>query len=213
MSDCVPMGLRLLAGGMEFPWPLALLQEDESVGDTDRSLEAELAARVKQDPDQFLVLYERYYERILNFLYRQTGDRETAEDLTSQTFLSAFEHLSAARRHVNFRPWIYTIATNACRSHGRRGRRWMQRIPVLGRMRLAEAARDANRDIQRDDLAIVARQLLLGLPGKYRDALILRFDEELSYVEIGEILGVSAVGARTRVMRGLRQLRKRLEGS
>jgi RNA polymerase sigma-70 factor (ECF subfamily) len=207
------MGFRLAAGAMEFPWPLALVGEDEPAGEIERSLEAEFAADVHQDPDQFLILYERYYERILNFLYRQTGDRETAEDLTSQTFLSAFEHLSAARRHVNFRPWIYTVATNACRSHARRGRRWVQRIPILGRMRLAEAARDATRDIQRDDLAVVARDLLLRLPGKYRDALMLRFDEELSYAEIGEILGVSAVGARTRVLRGLRQLRKRLEGA
>jgi len=211
MTDRLFLEWRPVAAAMEFPWPLALLREEDAERQEDLASEADLAARVHQDPDQFLVLYENYYERILNYLYRKTGDRDTAEDLTSQTFLSAFEYLSAARRRVNFRPWIYTIATNACRSHGRRGRRWTQRIPILGRMRLADSFRDARDDADRNDLAKAARFLLFHLPGKYRDALILRFDEELSYAEIAEILGLSQVGARTRVMRGLQRLRKGLE--
>ncbi len=196
-----------------FAWPLVLHRDDEAEGGPVRSFEADLAARVHEDPEQFLVLYERYYERILSFLYRKTGDRDTAEDLTSETFLSAFEDLSGARRRVNFRPWIYTIATNAWRLHARRGRRWLQRIPLLGRMRLEREVGDGKDEAGRNDLAVAARSHLLRLPERYREALILRFDEELSYAEIAEILGISSVGARTRVMRGLRLLRKGLEGS
>lgn len=191
---------------------LASMAATDSTPAVDRLREEEslLAARVAQDPHAMQVLYERYYPRILNYLYRRTMDRDLAEELTSQTFLQAFDALRRREQSaIRVCPWLYRIATNAHVSHARS-------LGVL-RRRLADIAwqwlaSGTNRLRQPDRAAATREEItrlrdgLAALPEKYRSVLLLRFDEELSTMEIAEVLGLTPPTVRKRIERAIKHL-------
>jgi len=192
----------------------------------------ELARRVHKDPDWFLPLYRRYYDRILNYSYRRTQDRETAQDLTSQTFLAAFEYLrrkpyrasargyqtsaapvSDSNSRNGFRAWLYRIATNAQTTHWRKSARWLRNLPGI-RGHFGDRVHEpfAQRS-EEDERAFRVRKALGSLPEKYRVVVQLRYDEELTFEEIGAILGLAQGSVRSRISRALELMRKRLTKS
>lgn len=81
----------------------------------------QLAAAAQVDPQAFTPLYERYLGRIYRFCYNRLGDRQAAEDATSEVFLQALAHLPAYHSG-NFGAWLYTIARNVVIAHYRRRR-------------------------------------------------------------------------------------------
>ena len=172
--------------------------------------ERALAREVSRHPESFQVLYDRYYERILNFFYRRVSERETAEDLTSQTFLSALEHLARTEREVHFRPWIYRAATNAWLSHERRRARWGERLlGELGRYLLSKPVSTPDHALSTAERMELLRKALMGLPPRYREPLLLRYDEELSDSEIAQTLEMPPGTVRSLISRGLEILRRR----
>ena len=172
----------------------------------------ELARRVYSDRDQFMALYERYYDRILNFLYRRTLNLDEAQDLTSRTFLQAFEALCTREHRVAFRPWLYRIATNLHTSQVRRAIRWAVRVGEVGFRELRRAVRTPNEAALANEDATRVRNALQRLPEKYHLPLILRFDEEMGYAEIAAILHLTESGTRSRVARGLHLLEREMRG-
>src|SRR5690606_1576172 len=64
----------------------------------------------------FNVLVDRYQTRLLNFVYRTTGDRERAEDLVQETFIRVYRHLHRFDQSKKFSTWIYTIASNLAKN-------------------------------------------------------------------------------------------------
>ena len=72
----------------------------------------DLIEQAKSDPDAFGELYERYYNRILNYIYRRMPDVKIAEELTSNTFYNVLRALPKYRQKRSFHAWIYRIATN-----------------------------------------------------------------------------------------------------
>jgi len=172
--------------------------------------ECALAREVSRRPESFQVLYDRYYERILNFFYRRVRERAIAEDLTSQTFLSALEHLARANREIHFRPWIYRVATNAWLSHERRRTRWGERfLGELGRYLFSQAIPTPDHALSTAERMELLRKALMGLPVRYREPLLLRYDEELSDSEIAQTLEMSPGTVRSLISRGLAILRRR----
>src|SRR5688572_1947314 len=69
--------------------------------------------RSKKNSRAFSELYEKYFDRIFNFIYRQTDDEDLAADLCSQTFLNVLKNVDRYEfRGVPFSAWLYKIATN-----------------------------------------------------------------------------------------------------
>src|ERR1044072_3989455 len=80
--------------------------------------------RSKKDTKAFSELYEKYFDRIFNFIYRQTDDEDLAGDITSQTFINALNHLSSYQfRGLPFSAWLYRIARNEINKHYRKNKR------------------------------------------------------------------------------------------
>ena len=173
--------------------------------------ERALAREVHRRPERFEILYARYYDRILNFCYRRVRERSLAEDLTSQIFLSAMEYLTRNARDVHFRPWLYRVATNAWLSHerarSRRAERWMSELHRW--MHAAPTAVPADALARGERLELV-RGALMALAVRYREPILLKYDEELSDAEIGLALGLTPAGVRSRLSRGLALLRRRV---
>ncbi len=141
---------------------------------------------------------------IVGWLYRQTGDREAAADLSAEVFAAA---LIYARR---YRPqsgsvglWLLGIARNKLRESARR-----RRVEASARRRLGlEPVALTDLDLER----VEEMALLDGLPADQRAALVGRVLDERTYAELSERLDCSELVVRQRVSRGLRSLRSQME--
>jgi len=90
---------------------------------TDAEIRQEYAIleKAKKNPKAFGELYEKYFDRIFHFIYRQMDDEDVTADLTSQTFLSVLKHLDRYQfRGVPFSAWLYKIASNEVNKYYRK---------------------------------------------------------------------------------------------
>jgi RNA polymerase sigma-70 factor (ECF subfamily) len=175
---------------------------------TDESALVELA---KADPDAFGLLYERYIDKIYNYVYYRTGNHHDAEDLTAKVFFQALNHIPRyVQRGAPFSSWLYRIAHNLVANwHRDRSRR-----QVVSLDRLASVARQgedgpfehAAQSEQRDELLTAIRRL----PGDRQQLLILKFVERLPNAEIGQIMGRSEGAIKSLYHRTLVALRQEL---
>jgi len=148
----------------------------------------EILARASQgDRDAFGLLYERYIDRIFNYVYYRTGNVNDAEDLTARVFQRAMNHIvSYTDRGVPFSAWLYRIAHNLV-ANWHRDRSRKQEIP------LSDAPLVAHGDAPESSLVHTQQQeallkLIRDLPAERQTLLILKFVEHLSNAEIGEIM-------------------------
>ncbi len=164
------------------------------------------------DATAFDEVYQRYGEMVFNIALRLAGDREEAADLTQETFLRIYRHLAGFRGRSSLKTWIYRIAVNCCRSRLRR-RDWNvrreppERLAELVDGRAGPESRAATREL-REQLEGAVRRL----PVPFREAVVLRDVQGLSYDEIARVLGVRIGTVRSRIARGRERLRLLLEG-
>lgn len=76
-----------------------------------------IVAAARRNPEAFAPLYRKYSTPIYRWCYRETGDAESAADLTAQTFVQALQNLQRyqPQQQASFRSWLYTIARNLIR--------------------------------------------------------------------------------------------------
>ena len=170
--------------------------------------EEEVLSRASQgDRDAFGLLYERYIDRIFNYVYYRTGNVHDAEDLTARVFQRAMNHIhNYTDRGVPFSAWLYRIAHNLVANwHRDRSRR--QEIP-LNDLPVIQSRED------RPETTLVHTQeqeallkLIRQLPPERQTLLILKFVEDLSNAEIGEIMGRSEGAVKSLYHRTLLALR------
>lgn len=174
--------------------PLAAAPADPIRDARSHGADAALVAAFKGgDVRAFDALCARYGQPIFGYIYRSVGDPALAEELTQDVFLKAFLHLRRTATETIFKAWIYRIATTTCLDAHRAAAR--RPIPVHDEEELAlmadrEASDPEQQLIQREQRHAV-RRTLDALPAHYRQALILRQLQGLSYAEIGEALGIS----------------------
>lgn len=161
------------------------------------------------DSDAFGKLYDAYLERIYRFIYFRVEDQQTAEDITSQVFLKAWENLG--RFHIGGTPflaWLYTIAHNAVIDHYRTRKVTAAlddvRLSDPGHAEWVENAIDFSVEMES------IKSALSTLTGDQRQVLLLKFIDEMSNEEIAQHLGKREGAIRALQMRGLKALAKRL---
>jgi len=158
-------------------------------------------------------------------LYRLTTDAEEARDLTQETFLRAYQSVSRFRGEADLKTWIYRIAVNQARNRWRWWRRRRRDVTVSldatgerGEQPLAASLRNEDAvDPEAETLAHERenrlREALLSLRRAYREAVILRDVEGLSYEEVAATLQINIGTVKSRIARGRLELRRKLEGS
>jgi RNA polymerase sigma-70 factor (ECF subfamily) len=164
------------------------------------ALEAALIDQLRrQEADAFTVVYERHKTQIYNYLYRLSGNRELADDLTHDTFLSAYESLPKLRPDSNITPWLYRIASNRFRDFLRR-KRVISWLPWGDTPREeASLATHGGEDALPEREAV---QAALGqMKPEYAMCLVLRLAEGFSSEETARILGVTPEAVRMRLSR------------
>ena len=162
--------------------------------------------RAKKNPQAFGELYEKYFDRIFNFVYRQTDDEDLTADLTSQAFLIALKNVNRYQfRGVPFSAWLYKIASNEINKHYRKQKQ--TKVFSIEEVRIRELMEQADEEYNEE---IIKRLMnfLNELPTEMLQVLELRFFEDKDFNEIAFILDITESGAKMRTYRALDRLRK-----
>jgi RNA polymerase sigma-70 factor (ECF subfamily) len=171
--------------------------------------EYEVIDRSRKDPTAFGSLYEKYFDRIFNFIYTQTDNEDLTADLCSQTFLIALGNIHKFQfRGVPVSAWFYKIASNEVNKHYRKIK--SQKTYSLEEVRLRELFSREEEDYSEEAL-IKLLKLMKELPSDMLEVLQLRFFEEKDFKEIAFILDITESGAKMRTYRALDRLRKEFQ--
>src|SRR5947209_3000998 len=159
----------------------------------------------RQEADAFAFIYEQHKDQIYNYLYRLSGSRELADDLTHDTFLSAYESLPRLRPDSNVAPWLYRIASN-------RFRDFLRRKKVIAWMPWGDNARhEAQLACDGEEVGLpereAVRRALDTMKPEYAMCLVLRLGEGFSSEETARILNISPEAVRMRLSRARHMFR------
>jgi RNA polymerase sigma-70 factor (ECF subfamily) len=173
------------------------------------------AAVVRQvlegDVDAFAILVDRYSNRYARFAVHMVGNREDAEEALQDAFVRAYRSLAQYREQERFSAWLYQILVNQCRTAAAKRRRRDDTFPDVdpAELHLADAASpDASDALPlRDRL----ERALAQLPPDQREAVVLKYTEDLSYEDMAAITGAGVSALKMRVKRAFARLRELLE--
>ena len=173
------------------------------------SSDVELADRHRYgDEAAFEEVHERFASMVYGLCLRMSGDSTRAQDLSQDVFLRIFRSLGRFRGRSSLRTWVYTVTLNHCRSRlGRKRLRTESLELETGERALQDPCRDPEDLTVAHDTGKVVSEALLHLPTRFREAVVLRDIEGLSYAEIASVLGIRIGTVRSRIARGRDQLR------
>jgi RNA polymerase sigma-70 factor (ECF subfamily) len=177
---------------------------------TDETL---IAAFQAGDLSAFDVLVHRWERKIHGAIYRVLGSEDDARDLCQEAFLKAYRALPSFKGEARFSSWLYQIAINLCRDRMRRrkGRTLVSLDQVENGTTLGAHGPSALDLVEERDLARRVAAAVASLPEEQREVLVLKEYQGLTFLEIAETLELPISTVKTRLYRGLGQLRARLE--
>lgn len=160
---------------------------------------------LRGDVESFRLLVDRHHAHCLRLATHLLGDADDAEDAVQESFVRAFRYLGRYREQDRFRAWLLRIVVNQCRTRSAKAQRFVSFDTE--RYDVTDGEHDENEHpVDRQaDLAIA----LSHLPADQREALVLRFAEDLSYEEISALTGVGISALKMRVQRAIDRLRAR----
>ncbi len=158
------------------------------------------------DAQHFNELYELNFGKIYNFIYFRTHHKETAEDLTSKTFIKAWGNIDKFDAEKgSFSTWIYAIARNNIIDHFRKTKNQGEIVNIDLMLDISSPENIANNTELKDQLEKV-KEYLKTLPDEQRDIVIMRIWDELSYKEIAGILSKSEASCKMSFYRTMEKL-------
>jgi RNA polymerase sigma-70 factor, ECF subfamily len=162
------------------------------------------------DQSAFAKLYNEYAEHIQRFVFFKVSDRDMVEELVNLIFTKTFQYLLKNKEIENFRALLYQITRRTVVDFYRsRGRQVLSLDEILEKDYTEQANLDDKIDIKLDLEKI--KEALNIIPDHYREALILRFVEELSFKEIAKMVNQKEATVRMVVHRGLIEIKKVLQ--
>jgi RNA polymerase sigma-70 factor (ECF subfamily) len=168
-----------------------------------------LVEAAKKDPTRFAELYELNFTRVYAYVVRRVGDRDAAQDLTSDVFHKALANLHSFEwRGVPFAGWLLKIAGNMIVDRSKRGGKEVtgQELPDL-------PAPDTRPKLEQADESARLFRLVDQLPPDQRRVIGMRFADEKSIREIAQALGRTEGAVKQLQFRALQNLRARMEGA
>jgi len=154
---------------------------------------------------EFEKLYDSYFEKIYRFIYYRTGHKETAEDITSQTFIKALEKIQGFDLgRGTFSAWIYCIARNKVIDHYRTRKSELDISGVWG------LGKDPNPDIEARNRLREVENYLKKIKKEQREIILMRVWDGLSYKEIAEITGKSEANCKMIFSRSIGKLKEEI---
>lgn len=144
-------------------------------------------------------LIKRYYAAILRYCKWHCSSLEKAEDLTQETFLKLFRNLEQYEGKKKFKAYLYTIANRLCIDESRKAQ-----VYFLDDEEIVKECTEMFQIEDRDEIQYLLRKL----SPEQKEAVILRYGEQLSYMEIAKVMGCNLRTAQSRVRNALKIMRK-----
>ncbi len=166
-----------------------------------------LVRDAKDDPVAFGRLYDIYVQPVYRYLYSRVGTTHDAEDLTSQTFLAALEHLPRYRERGQFAAWLFRIARSKALDHFRRNRYEFD----LEAAETSVGGGDALVQVIQGEEINRLRLLIRNLNAEEQDLIRLRYVAELTFAEMADLLGKREEAVKQSTYRLLARLKGQME--
>ena len=160
----------------------------------------------------FEELVRRYQRPISAYVYRMVGDYEAALDLTQEIFMKVYGSLARYRSEFKFSTWIYKIAHNAAVDHLRRNSSREQSI-VKGpegdqyELPIESGKLSPELESEKRERRLEIETVVRSLPAAYRELIILRHSQDLTYEEIVEVTGLPLGTVKNRLFRAREMMR------
>ena len=177
---------------------------------TDRDLVASAVSGVE---GSFEELVRRYQRPISAYVYRMVGNYESALDLTQEIFIKVYNSLNRYRSEFKFSTWIYKIAHNAAVDHLRRTATREQSLVVGSEGEQFDLPIESGRlspeqESEQRERRVEIETVVRALPANYRELIILRHSQDLSYEEIVEVTGLPLGTVKNRLFRAREMMRQ-----
>lgn len=173
--------------------------------------DSQLLVYARDDKEAFGELYERYMPRIYSYIYYRTGNAHDAEDLTAKVFHRAIGHIQTYEdKGVPFQAWLYRIAHNLVANfHRDEGRRKI--IPLDDYIAQSLRTEAPERQTEENEERQMLLRCIRRMPEDRQQLLLLKFVDNLSNIEIGEIMGRTEGAIKSLYHRTLLALRDEME--
>jgi RNA polymerase sigma-70 factor, ECF subfamily len=193
------------------------------VSGPDPGEEAFIERLVARDERAFNELVELYGERVYRLMFRMLARKEEAEDMAQEVFVQVFKAIDQFRGDSKLSTWIYRVAVNLCKNRGKYlARRHSQEQdelePHAERSALGEARGVTSSELAGPDqivigyqLEVIVKRCIAALDPEFREVLVLRDVEDLTYEEIGEITGLAEGTVKSRLHRARATLKTSVE--
>lgn len=169
--------------------------------------------------EDFDLIVRQHQRRVYRVIFLLVKDADAADSLTQETFLRAYRELAGFRGECRFDTWLLRIAVNLARDHGKNRRVWFwKRLVGLDAEDSAPVRETvAASDPTPEELVLMREELdavwatLASLSPRQRTVFLLRFVEEMSLAEIGQVLGIREGTVKAQLFRALRSVRERVK--
>ena len=191
---------------------------------SEEETEAQFVARlVARDERAFNELVTTYERRVFALVFRMLGRRDEAEDLSQEVFVQVFKAIDQFRGDSKLSTWIYRIAVNLCKNRSkylsRRHAGQQDDVDAIAERATLNAAKGVSVGaISRPDelvegmqLEVVVKRSIAQIDPEFREVLVLRDVEDLSYEEIASVTGLPDGTVKSRIHRARAQLRALVE--
>lgn len=162
---------------------------------------------IEGDEEAFSILYQGNVKKIYNYIYYRTGNVRDAEDLTARVFQRALKHITRYKKtNVPFSAWLYRIAHNLVANWHRDNQR-RKEVPIEDHINIRSKQAIPDHEIEKKQEVELLLNAVHRLPSDRQMVLILKYVEDLSNKEIGEIMGKSEGAIKSLYHRTLLDLR------
>ncbi len=158
--------------------------------------------------NDYEVLVKKYQSPVFNLLYRMLNQQESAEALTQEVLVKAYENLGSFNFKSRFFSWIYRIAINTAISYRKKNLRFV----TLDSMP-QDVVKPAEEILMAKERSAILQAAINRLKDKYKTVIILRYYEQLSYHEIAEALNIDERKVKSRLFDARQLLRSQLQNN
>ena len=158
-------------------------------------------------------LVRRYQRPITGYIFRMLGDYEASLDVSQEVFIKVYNSLSRYSSEYKFSTWLYRIAHNAAIDHMRRNSVSPQSLETENadgtyELQIECSKPSPEQDRERSEWRTEIENVVKRLPGAYRELILLRHSQDLSYDEIAEVTGLPLGTVKNRLFRAREMMRE-----
>jgi RNA polymerase sigma-70 factor, ECF subfamily len=177
-----------------------------------QAVESVLAGNI----DDFSMIVEKYQDRVFRYVYAKFNNYDEAMDITQEIFIMTMEALASFRRESKFSTWFFSIMINYCKNYHKKKGRYTS-VPLNYtrgdeeyELQIPDDRENPEERVIMNDSLRILKEEIQRLPDDYREILILRDIDGLSYNEISDILNINLSNVKVRIHRGREFLKNRL---